>query len=310
MRKRNCTFLIWVLLLLVESCVDVLPHSVDDNQGLLPVQLSFSLEGEGLTTKADDRITELTEGFRGLEGICLYAFSGEGTEALWPARFLPDITGTQDNAAYSGAGYHSGIVVYNHAHLYPTDLASLPLGTKRVLIYGRSPDVVVNNVVITDESHNGSLIVEGLNAENADVNAIRFLPDPIMPPGAANIAQNIAAALSRIVDAANSIDEQHRAIAYTERGITVTWNSEIADDNLRNCFNEFTGHGQMISGTGSHAEDMLTTVYRQLRDLHTFFVNNHSSEEAHLYAGLCEAILKRFDNDYMHVNPNSPYEVS
>ena len=309
MRKRSCILYSCVLLLAV-SCVESLPYAEGSDSVLLPVQLSFSLERAGHSTKADAGLTELTEGFRGLEDIRLYALpSNNGTQALWPARQLPDISGTQASTAYSGSGYHNGIVQNNHAHLYPTDFASLPLGTKRAIVYGRAPYVHAGNTIFTDKARNGSLDIVGLTDENQDISAIAFKPDPIMTEEANGVADNIAAALNYTLGY-NAIIRNgvlvydYEAVNYTKNGTTVTWNSEIANEELRNCFNEFTEHGQMMSGTGAYVEQKLTTLFRALSGLLTLFTED-TSEEAALYKGLCEAILERFDNRYMHIEQNS-----
>ena len=314
MRKRSCILYSCVLLLAV-SCVESLPHAEGAASALLPVQLSFSLERAGYSTKADVGLTEMTEGFRGLEDIRLYALpSNDGTQALWPARQLPDITSTQASAAYSSSGYHNGIVQNNHAHLYPTDFASLPLGTKRAIVYGRAPCVKEGSTIITDKARNGSLNIVGMTGDNQDISAIAFRPDPIMTDDADGVAKNIADAMNYILGYDAVIRDgipayNYDVVRYTENGATVIWNSEIANEDLRNCFNEFTEHGQMMSGTGVYVEQKLTTLYRQIRGLLTVF-SEGSSEESSLYEGLCEAILERFDNNYMHIDPNAPYSIS
>lgn len=327
MRTRNCTIFGWVvLLLLAVSCTEPLPLRDLPEGEDIPVRFALSLEGSAPApaTKADVRtLTELKESgaaFRGLDNIRTLAFAREGKiqsgdEALADLRYLPSIPS-------------DGLFANNHAHLYQNGYLALPRGTASMLVYGHAPVVRNNNWSEQERKHrNGSLIE---NPWSRYASSVTFTPEPIYTSDASTLILRIANTLSYLVYDSNAHTPIQSSFSFfinkdgvkSSRFVTVKWDADVENGDLRDCFNWFTGNGQMISGAGNNVEYMLTTLYATIKQLQTTF-SSVTTSEAHpytyteqgqqyeaytddalqtpltresMYLSLCNAILARFDD--------------
>lgn len=343
MRKRVCIGG-WLFLFLAISCVEQSPLHEETEGGAIPVQFALSLESGAVATKANVNIlTELQTGqdvsdrFRGLVDIRTLPFGREGKvrtsdEALWDGRYLPAISSHADDdyqekdatGAWTG-NYHNGLIRNNNAHLYPNGSVTLPRGTASMLVYGKAALADREGWTEQERKHsNGSLIESEWTREAA---SITFSPDPIYTSEANGMAFNIAQALSYIVYDVNDLHPIRTAPVsfYYGNGqtgtVTVQWDADIANVSLRECFNWFTGYGQIMSSAGYNVEYMLTALYGRLTSLAaefgsetapTPYVHTDNGREyetftdaAHempltaevLYQNLCNVILDRFETN-------------
>ena len=333
MRKRNCTIVGWVLLLLALSCTEPLPlHDQTEGKDIL-VRFALSLEGSTTpATKADEAtITELKAGdayFRGLTEIHVLPFSREGAiqsgdEALADARYLSSIPS-------------DGLLEYSGGHLYQNAYLSLPHGTASLLVYGRAPVKKDANWGEPERKHrNGSLSESTWTRAAASVT---FTPESIYGGSEVSTSMlSIANTLSYLVyDSQEYHSIQTPSISFyinrngakESRTVTLQWNNSVENDALRNCFNWFTSAGQMTSGAGHNVEYMLTTLYARIKTLRTSFSSVPAAEatpfvyteagrqyEAFtdqslqtpltmetLYISLCDAILARFNSSSLPIS--------
>lgn len=316
------------MLFLAVSCVEPLDTPETAGDGLVPVQLAFSLRSDATSTKAVvSTITEMedTPQFRGMDDICILPFaatSSTGTGdviaetdvSLSIIRSLPSISNARDAQAWSGSGnYHKGLVQTCNAHLYPETYIGLPLGTTSVLVYGHAPRPAFADQ-LTKHRH-GSLVVEGLDSEEAGVSAgsIRFRPDPIYSSAVSSSSTRIAGILTEIVSTTWRQDYYYNKNGvWMPSHIIVTWDENISDPFLLRYFNWITGEGQLMTGAGSYLVNMLNTLFHQLSSHDSFndqvFVHLESGRQyeaaltpegesftyAYLYNKLRDAILAKY----------------
>ena len=338
MRKRYCTIGGWLLLLLASSCVVQLPLDERMEWGAIPVQFALSLEAGVPATKANINIlTELQTGlspeqrFRGLVDIHTLPFAREGKvqatdEALGDSRYLPSID-------------EDGLIANNHAHLFSNGNVALPRGTASMLVYGRAP--LVNNPEWSEQERkhcNGSLIESRWTRA---ASSITFSPDPICTSETTDLAYQIANILSYLVydsNASHPVRTETTVYFVTNNGenksriVTMDWDANIGNTALRECFNWFTGRGQMMSGTGYNVEYMLTMLYNELNrieedlsdptETNPFMVTYEGKEYAAytdigqpitkemLYLDLCHTILNRFDVSEIPITISETDEIN
>ncbi|MBP3203553.1 MAG: hypothetical protein J6M31_08130 [Bacteroidales bacterium] len=274
-----------------------------------PVRMSLTL-GEGRVTKANvDLITEMgdEEGrFRGIADLRLLPFASRS--AVSPG-----------DAPLSGTVYFPALVSPRASReevLYFTQDVYLPRRCASALLYGkarRAGNKVSGSVA--DRQVNGSL-VESENFYRSTMFTAAdfgFSPDAMLPSG------NQALAATRdIVSALNDVFfGVSYAVNVTYNGgepttVTVNWNSEIGDENLRSCYSAVTEEGKLMPGSGGNVEALLTTLYRTIDayesqntlayevEKNGSFYTAYKQEDGSvlqykdLYNGLCQAIKDKF----------------
>lgn len=306
------------------------------------VQLAMSLSGGNIggNTKASS-ITELAGGessFRGMTDIRILPFSRKGTiqdgdESLGLLRRLPNISANIVDAVYTGNIYHNGIVRNNHAHLFPDTYAALPKGTASALVYGSAPRSTMDTEQETKHL-NGSLIESGLTLHQmASVSDIYFDPDPIFTGSIPSEASMLASIMTRVAQAVTYTQTYYykRNDVWYEGHLSVSWDENLADETLNKYYTWFTGGGELITGAGVSVEYLLSTLYGRLRryenddeepvmhlaggvEYPTVLTEGGTDvcTYAHLYNGLCNEILKRFNDllNWGHVNLNTDNTVT
>ena len=273
MTERTFHIAFLAVILTVSACngdpVSTLPEDTS-----VPVALAFSLEGSIPTRASVTSITELSEqgGFRGMENIRIVPFASRETVgpedvSIGPARRLPSISSSMDDAAYTGSDYHQGLVRNNHAHLYPDAYAALPKGTASVLVYGNGVSVATGSTP-ADKHLNGSLIESGWEVPGSLSQAgdYTFSPDPIFTggiPSAASALADILTGIASAVTHTHTYYYQRNGVWYEGR-IAVQWGDDLADTVLREYYQWFTGGGEMMTGAGRNVEYLLSMLYGRL----------------------------------------------
>ena len=317
--------LLFLLVLLGCTGKAVVDTPPDPDGDLIPLDLSFALQGSGRTRADAGTLSELADQgrFRGMDHIRIIPFSvGAGeisasTRAIGDIRALPDIDERIDERAYSGSLYHSGLIRNNHAHLFSSAFAALPRGTDAVLVYGRAPRVS-KPTVVQDKHFNGSLLETGWQAEGGAYVAagdLGFAPEAIHDAKAGKIDSLISRILTDIVSGATYSQKYYyqRNGTWYEANIAVPWNENTGDPTLREYFRWITGDSQLMTGAGANLERMLTDLYRRLLRfqsleedpfMHTVngvqypaVLSNGGSDTftyAHLYEGLRDTLVNRF----------------
>jgi hypothetical protein len=298
------------------------------SEDVVPIQLAISVgpSGSSLTKGNPAVITEMSDNvtFRGMTGVTILPFNvinravASGDQSSAHPTFLRDISPYIYERALGGGGsYVSGLVNNNWAHLYPAGDISLPGGTASVLAYGCAPlEPVDDEDEIRSRHLNGALEAIGLDAqvELCSAGDIHFNPVPILSGG-------LPAEAGQLTDLLNAIFVPE--VSYTANfwyedetqhyeTITITWNDEIDDNTLRDCFLETTNNGNMMPGSGRSVEYIIGRLYRRLttyviRDdnpveyVHTGDVypamksNNDPLTWGDLYNGLRNALVARIE---------------
>lgn len=330
MRGTGC-----IVLLLVMAACSGKEEAAGERNTVVPVELALSLEGNASTRASVTAITELAnEGsFRGMENIRLIPFATRGEigpedVSIGFSRKLPSISSSMDDAAYSGQGYHKGLIRNNHAHLYPSASAALPEGTASVLVYGNGIHIAGSDTP-TDKHLNGSLIESGWEVSGAAraASSWTFSPDPIYTggiPSSASILTDILTHIASSVTYTQTYYYQRNGVWHEGR-IAATWDDALAETVLREYYQWFTGGGELMTGAGRNVEYLLSMLYGRLRR----FESDDEEPYLHmaggvyypavlteggsdpftygtLYNGLCDAILQRFnnltDNGFLRLN--------
>ena len=327
--------LVW--LLTAVSCAEKDAPAPQGTESV-PVDLAFALQSKSSTRASVATLLELANQnyFRGMERIRLIAFGHRGPvgpedQAIGYSRTLPGISSSWDDAAYSGYAYHQGLVRNNHAHLYPSDYASLPEGTASVLVYGSGPRVQQSSVEL-DKHLNGSLIETGWETLDTYHRAsdYTFSPDPIYTgviPGSATVLTDILTHIAASVSYTQTYYYRQNEV-WKEGRIAVQWDDNLADAVLREYYQWFTGSGELMTGAGASVEYILSILYGRLKRyesgeeepyLHmaggvyypTVLTEGGSDTFTYgmLYNGLRDAILQRFndltDNDFIRLNTDN-----
>jgi hypothetical protein len=308
------------------ACTRIMPEEngqTGKSPEAIPVELALALDS-GVPTRASiSAITEMSNqgDFRGLENIRLVPFASPdrvvpGDVAIGPARGLPAISSSMDDAAYTANTYHSGLVRNNHAHLYPGANAALPNGTASVLIYGNGISVA-RGTTPRDKHLNGSLIETGWEELGAlqDASAFTFSPDPIYTGGIPASATALTDILTSIASSVSCTKKYYyrRNEVWYEGQIAVQWSDDLAETVLREYYRWFTSDGELMTGAGKNVEYLLSMLYGRLRRydsddeepyLHmaggvyypTFLTEGGTEPFTYgeLYDGLRDEILQRF----------------
>ena len=314
---------IMLLAVLAAAC----SHKEEAEQGVgesVPVELAFALSGGGQTkTTAVTEVIGGEAGFRGMTDIRMLPFSS--AELIepedvpdGPLRSLPSISATIDDAALVGNVYHNGILRNNHAHVFPDAYASLPKGTSSVLLYGSAPAPTVEATVQETKHKYGSLIETGLTInELCTLSDVGFKPDPIFTGEIPEEASMLANIMTRVASAVSYTQTYYyyRNGMWHEGRVAVSWDENLAEASLAQYYTWFTGAGELITGAGLSVEYLLSTLYGRLKrynsddeepvmhaagglDYPTVLTEGGDDvcTYAHLYNGLCRAILDRFDD--------------
>lgn len=327
MRRKGISYLsagtaVGMLLAVLTACTEKAEEVATATEDI-PVQLAFSLSGSSATRAS--AITELNGGesaFRGMTGIRILPFTRkgeirEGDVSTGLLRPLPSISSSIVDAAYSGNVYSNGIVRNNHAHLFPDAYAALPKGTSSALVYGYAPRATYPTVQETKHV-NGSLIESGLNnMEICSASEIGFAPDPIFTgevPAEASLLASIMTQVARSVTYTQTYYYKKNEVWY-EGHQAVTWDENLSEPTLSQYYTWFTGGGQLITGAGLSVEYLLSTLYGRLCRFESddeepvmhldggieypTVLSNGGTDTctySHLYNGLRETILARFNN--------------
>lgn len=229
---------------------------------LVPVQLALRVGSEGHARHVKGNpsvITEMAEGFRGVEGVTLIPFGVQrdilsADRSIYHPLFMPDIT---------------SLIANNHAWLYPSEEVSLPGGTASMLAYGCAPEAAAATDI--EQFHlNGALTPHGLGAQSTlrTADDIGFSPVPIYDGGIPAEAAEMTDILTAIVGQAGKTTTYfyYELGAWKSAQVSVTWDSAIADLQLRNYFDWITNEGRLTTGAGHNVEFMLTRLYVLLKD--------------------------------------------
>ena len=231
-----------------------------EGHSLQPVSLSLAV-GSAPGTKADiGVITEMaaTPVFRGMEAVRMVPFgkpaSGDKVTAssvplAYPLE-LPSITSLGAN---------------NHAVLFGQRY-EIPLGTASVLAYGRATREAGSSAVMTKQK-NGSLVEVGFDGLASSAGDLRFHPDVMFSSTTAipEAATTIAGTLTAIVkDVKFAIDAYYGSDGRFKR-ITIPWDANVGDANLKDCYEQLTAEGRLLPGSGANVGALLTTLYKALQ---------------------------------------------
>ena len=240
----------------------------------VPVELAFALEGRAETRASVTTLLELKNigSFRGMESIRLLPFETQGEvgpadQAIGPARLLPPISSGWDRSAVSGSSFHSGLIYNNQAHLYPSDYASMPLGTASALVYGKGAGSA--QATTPEDKHLYGSLIERMWDSSGDflsASDIVFSPEPILSGPMPEEAASLASLLNGIARAASYVQTYYyrRNDQWHEEAVAVTWNEDLADNVLREYFEWFTNGGELMAGAGSCVETLLSGLYSRL----------------------------------------------
>lgn len=241
----------------------------------VPVELSFALKQRTATRASVSTLLELQNAgaFRGMESIRILPFSVRGEigledQAVSYGRLLPSISSSWAQSAYSGAGYHSGLIYNNQAHLYPSDLASMPVGTSSALLYGLGAHTT--EAASSAQKHlYGSLIQPDWFAttELPRTADIHFDPDPIHAGPIPEEATDLADLLNGIAPAATFTQTYYykRNDQWHEGSVSVSWNENLAENVLKAYFEWFTNGGELMAGSGAAVQSLLSGLFSRLR---------------------------------------------
>ena len=300
--------------------VDVVGTADEASQ---PVRMSLTL-GDGSTTKADvGSLTEMGDeegSFRGVADLRLLPFSSRS------------VVSSQD-AVLSGTVYFPFLEsprASREAVLYFTQDVFLPRRTASVLLYGKARKAGDKaDGSVADKQLNGSLLEPDAfsYARAAAAGDFRFTPEAMLPSGnpAVTVAtEDIVSALNAIVFGVSySVPVTYNGSE--ETSVTVNWNGEVRDENLRSFFTAVTEEGKLMPGSGSNVEALLTTLYRAVNSyvsqnalayevekngsFYTAYKNDGSGSALlykDLYNGLCQAIKNKFsDCEYITITEGS-----
>ena len=300
-----------ILLQGVISCAKV--STVEEETEVCPVQLSFSLSPLQATKSNLAALPEIAAdpGFTGMTDIVMVPFATD-----------QHITGTDKSRFYAvSLPSLTQIAGGTNAHLYPSSEVTIPTKTASVLLYGRAP---YSGTDIASKQLYGSLIPTGFKEMNNNhpASELGFEPERMLPDGTPAAASAIASTLNQIV-----LGNPYRVTALYDGNktmeVTVNWNAEVGDQNLRASFLQFTNEGHLMPGSGQMVEDLITTLYRMLKGYQSYnsgqcetvrngivFPLSHADGTGtplcynELYEGLRDVLLERIvDCSALEVNP-------
>ena len=288
------------------EAVDVIGTESDASQ---PVRMSLTL-GDGRATKADvGFITEMgdKEGrFRGVADLRLLPFSSRS------------VVSSQD-AVLSGTVYfpflESPRASRNNVLYFTQDLF-LPRRTASALLYGKARKAGNKaDGSVADKQLNGSILEpDFFHAKTLTAGDFIFTPEAMLrsgDPKAVAAMQDIVSALDGVVlGVSYSVDVTFNGSE--TKTVTVNWNGEVEDENLRSCYAAITEEGKLMPGSGRNVEALLTTLYRTVDsyvsqnalayevEKNGSFFTAYKQEDGSilqykdLYNGLCQAIKNKF----------------
>ena len=255
-----CLFAAWSLSALV-SCQRGSDLLQEERKGTLqPVNLALCMGSLAGSTKVDAfYFTEVNLSdpvFRGMTDVKVIPFYSDGAvqsddpAAVFPVS-LPGITSlyTLENPYY-------------YSYYYSTALyTSLPSGTSAVLLYGHAPG---SGTDVASKQQYGSLIPDGFDVGDSAVKAssLVFRPDVMFPEG------DVPDEAHTIVDFLNHVMQDNTCFMTAvygdddeETSVSVTWNDNIGDTNLRALYQQITNDGAFIPGSGPLVESLLSGLY-------------------------------------------------
>ena len=261
----------FILLAALCTCCDKAGSGAQQERQTVPVEFAFSTAGGAAATRADVTVIPelLGQGdFQGMEDIRIIPFSRHGAVTaadvpLGPARRLPSIGSSQDDAAHVGENiWHGGLIRNNRAHLFPYAEVYLPTGMASALVYGHAP---LKGETSAQKHVYGSITEQGM-ATMESASDIYFLPDPIFADGVPSAAGSIASILSYIAQGGSYTRTYH----YQRNGVwhsgqaSASWSDNLDDATLPGYFSRFTAEDRLLAGDGAAVEYMLTELYRRL----------------------------------------------
>jgi hypothetical protein len=341
---RTYFFLLATALCILPSCEK---RELVGGKETVSVQLALSVGTRDQDTKGNPAIiTEMSENvsFRGMTGISILPFDVTGAietndrSVASPIR-LDDIShAIYDKAVTSSGVFIDGLVGNNWSHIYPTGKVSFPTGTASVLAYGYAPTVPAEDEIYSQHL-NGALNVSGLGDMDylRYAGDIHFNPVPIQTGNLTDTAHELADILNAILVPGNpSIheiqytagfwyeDEEH---LWHEESITATWNEDVEDLVLRECYQETINSGNLVPGSGRSIEYIITRLYRRLKThviqdstpyefIHSGMAHEAMKEEhgsvpltwGDIYTGLQNVLIARIealDGSLLAIDPTS-----
>ena len=227
----------------------------------VPVQMAMSIGGGATATKGDvTYIKELqdTPGFSGLADLRLLPFSaGDKVNTLRNSIPHLSIPAQTDNNAY----YFGGTTVF-----------TLPRQTASFLVYGKALGRGEETLSAVEFKHkNGSLIATGLDVDEAGnpplPAGIGFSPEVMLQSGSTPAdATSIASILNSVVFGEPYTITARYGDDDKSMVISVPWDGNIGDANLRDCYESITAGGALMPGSGTNVEAMLTNLFRALEN--------------------------------------------
>lgn len=221
-------------------------------------------------------------------------FSGISETIILPFGVRNGSIGPEDRCLYHpcrpGGIQADGLVGNNRAHLFPSQVVSLPRGTSSVLAYGVTPSA----------PGTGALSVSNL----LDMGNLRypsyicFSPVPICGNEIPEAGVQIADILSGIVSAAST----NLNFYYLENGVwkdghvSVAWDGNSENLNLREWFTWITNDGRIMSACGFSVEYMLTRLYRLFKD---YASTNFDRYEYVASTGTTQVVKTEGGEDYL-----------
>ncbi|MBP3256760.1 MAG: hypothetical protein J6M23_02000 [Bacteroidales bacterium] len=230
------------------------------------VNLSLSV-GMVSTTKVD--VSSFTEAdplnpvFRGMVDIRLVPFAKKGTITL---------SEQANGFPLALSGFYS-LSPGLSAYYYTSGVdAWFPMETASLLLYGKAPGDF------------GALKESGFTGHETPPDASSFVFSPVaMAPGGTTPqeAKLIAAVLNGIL-----LANQHQVEAHYGEGkskmVSVVWNDNVEDSNLRGAYKQITNEGAFIPGSGPLVEALLSGLYG--------FLKNYESHNTNVYEVVVDGV--------------------
>ena len=231
-------------------------YAAAPDEGMLQsVNLAVSV-GSFQTTKIDPGFTEVNPDnpvFRGIVDVKLVPFNFERPVLAsdQACGFPLSIPGFYSLGSYVPAFFYTGVEAW------------IPSGTSSFLLYGRAP----GDGTDTDLKHRyGSLLADGFSggSDAPKVSSLKFAPD-VMFSGEQipEDARVIASVLNGIVRG----DPYQVEAVYADgksKILSLNWNENTEESNLREAFRQITNEGAFIPGSGPLIEDLLSGLYALL----------------------------------------------
>ncbi len=296
-------------------------YGILSQDNLESVSLALGVGADVPVTKGDPLVLiEMDEEnnvgrFRGVDALFLFPFAS-----------LTPLTSESEYASLSKMSvlpaFYS-VMGNSRSHLYPKEVVLVPRGTGTVLAYARAAQRS-EDLTVEHRHAYGSLSPVGLNRnkDHSTTSDLGFDAVPIysgtsLPQEGTNIAQVLTNIVGQVSFTGEGAYCPSGSSDYTNIDIPpVKWSSEMENDDFRGWFEWMTNKGQLIPGSGTNVEYMLSELYEFLSTYecddhtelyyelynHTFpvvFRNNHNRPMtvADLYNGLRDEILGRIEEN-------------